>query len=276
MSRVWFSTPLETAAAFWRVYRRDGIALGFTTHDRDLWFDGVLHSATPGMVPSSVRRSARFEPDTAEVVGALSHDSITAADLTAGRFDGARVLIGLFDWENGEQHVLYRGAIGSVLEDAGKFTAELQSRKAELQRDPAPRTSPACRAQFCGPGCTLSAVAFTHEATLASVNFTANSVIMTTAATPAELALGTLRWLDGPHAGQSMRVLAGNATGLILDEPFNPAMAPGLRAIVREGCDHLLDTCSVRFANAVNFQGEPFLPGNDQIFRYPPPPTAAP
>ena len=62
MSRVWFSGRLETAAAFWRVMRRDGVTLGFTTHDRDLWFDGVLHSATPGMVPSSIRRSATSSP----------------------------------------------------------------------------------------------------------------------------------------------------------------------------------------------------------------------
>ena len=273
MSRVWFSNPLETAAAFWRVYRRDGVTLGFTTHDRDLWFDGVLHSSTPGMVPSSVRRSARFEPDSAEVVGALSHDSIAADDLTAGRFDGARVLIGLIDWENGESHVLYRGAIGSVIEESGKFTAELQSRKAELQRDPVPRTSPACRAQFCGPGCTLPAVGFTHEAVLASVNFADNSVVLTTSASPADLALGTLRWLDGPQAGRATTVLAAAATGLVLDQPLNPALTPGLRALVREGCDHLLETCATRFANAVNFQGEPFLPGNDQIYRYPPPPT---
>ena len=30
MSRVWFDQPLETAATFWRVLRRDGVALGFT------------------------------------------------------------------------------------------------------------------------------------------------------------------------------------------------------------------------------------------------------
>ena len=72
MSRVWFAQRLETAAAFWRVLRRDGVTLGFTTHDRDLWFDGVLHSATPGMVPSADPPiSADFEPDSAEVVGAL-------------------------------------------------------------------------------------------------------------------------------------------------------------------------------------------------------------
>ena len=272
MSRVWFSEPLETVAAFWRVMRRDGVTLGFTTHDRDLWFGGVLHSATPGMVPSSIRRSARFEPDSAEVEGALSHDSIAVADLSAGRFDGARVLIGLIDWETGQSHVLYRGAIGSVLEESGKFSAELQSRKAELQLDPVPRTSPACRAQFCGPGCTLPAVRYTHEAVLTSVDIAANSVVLTTLPSPAQLALGTLRWLDGPHAGRSMTVLAATASGLVLDEPLSPALTPGSRALAREGCDHRLTTCATRFANAVNFQGEPFLPGNDQIYRYPPPP----
>lgn len=273
MSRVWFAEGLETAAVFWRVYRRDGVTLGFTTHDRDLWFDGVLHSATPGMIPSSIRRSAGFEPDSAEVVGALSHDSIAAADLTAGRFDAARVMIGLIDWENGESHVLYRGAIGPVLEEAGKFTAELQSRKAELQRDPVPRTSPSCRAQFCGPGCTLPAIRFSHEAVLASVDLLANSVVLTTSVAPGDLALGTVRWLDGPHAGRGMTVLAAGGDGLVLDEQLDPALAVGTKAIVREGCDHLLATCAARFGNAVNFQGEPFLPGNDQIYRYPPPPT---
>ena len=68
-------------AAFWRVLRRDGVALGFTAHDRDLWFDGVLHQASPGMLPSSIRKSAGFEADSAEVEGALSHDAISAGTL---------------------------------------------------------------------------------------------------------------------------------------------------------------------------------------------------
>jgi uncharacterized phage protein (TIGR02218 family) len=271
MTRVWFSQRLESTAAFWRVLRRDGITLGFTTHDQDLWFDGVLHSATPGMIPSSIRRSARFEPDSAEVEGALSHDSISTADLAAGRFDGARVLIGLIDWEGGERQVLYRGAIGSVMEESGKFTAELQSRKAELQLDPIPRTSPACRAQFCGPGCTLSAARFTHEAVLDTFDLAINRVSLLTGPPHANLAFGSLRWLDGPHAGRSMTILAANASGFVLDEPLSPALVSGLRCLVREGCDHRLDTCATRFANAVNFQGEPFLPGNDQIYRHPPP-----
>lgn len=271
MSRVWFAEPLETVATFWRVMRRDSVTLGFTTHDRDLWFDGVLHRAAPGMTPAAVRRSADLDADSAEVEGALSHDVIAAADLAAGRFDGATVRVGLIDWESGAHEHLFRGRIGSVVEEEGRFTAELASRKAELLRDPVPRTSPACRARFCGPGCALSPVPFTHEATLTGIDTAANAIALATAAAPVDLVGGFVRWLDGLHAGVTMTVMQAGDDGLVLDTPLDPALAPGLRLIVREGCDHTLDTCATRFANAANFQGEPFLPGNDLLTRYPRP-----
>lgn len=269
MSRVWFSSALETVATFWRVERRDGVTLGFTTHDRDLRFAGVLHRATPGMVPSSIRRSAGFEPDSAEVEGALSHDSLSAVDLAAGRFDGARVEIGLVDWESVETHVIYRGSIGSVSEESGRFSAELQSRKAELQRDRIPRTSPTCRAAFCGPGCTLSAARFSHEAVLAASDMVMNRVAVAPCPSPETLVGGLLRWLDGPLAGQGAAIVAADATGLTLSAPLPAGLAAGVRVLLREGCDHTLETCATRFANAVNFQGEPFVPGNDLLARYP-------
>lgn len=271
MSRVWFAQELETAAMFLRLLRRDGVTLGFTTHDRDLWFDGVLHRAAPGMLPSAIRRSADFEPDSAEVQGALSHEAISEEDLAAGRFDGAQLRIGLVDWETGERTTLYRGAIGGVTEEAGSFSAELVSRKAELLGDPVPRTSPACRAAFCGPGCALSPAAFTHEAVLSAVNLNGNAVTLEMAALPAHCDGGMLRWLDGPHAGAAMTVMAVVGTTLVLDTPLDAGLLPGMRATIREGCDHTLDTCATRFGNALNFQGEPFLPGNDLLSRYPAP-----
>ncbi|MDE2595766.1 MAG: DUF2163 domain-containing protein [Sphingomonadales bacterium] len=268
MSRVWFASELETVATFWRVIRRDGVTLGFTTHDRNLWFDGVDHRSAPGMVPSAVRRSADFEPDSAEVEGALSHAAIAAGDLSAGRFDGAQVVIGLVDWESLERHTTYRGSIGTVTQDAGSFTAALQSRKAELQRDPVPRTSPTCRAAFCGPGCTLSAARFTHEGVLASVDPGGNAVTFTGASAPEALVNGHVRWLGGPYCGLTMGVVAARNGSLVLDTPLDLPLAPGLRAELREGCDRTLASCASRFANAINFQGEPFLPGNDLVARY--------
>jgi len=146
MSRVFFREELEGTATFWRVARRDGVTLGFTSHDRDLWLGGVLYRAAPGMLPSSVRRTADFAPDSVDVQGALTHDAISADDLAAGLFDGARVALGVTDWESGDNAVLYRGEIGAIAEEAMGFSAELLSAKAGLESDPIPRTSPTCRA----------------------------------------------------------------------------------------------------------------------------------
>ena len=40
---------LLSAAFCWRLERRDGVALGFTTHDRDLRRGGLVYRAAPGM-----------------------------------------------------------------------------------------------------------------------------------------------------------------------------------------------------------------------------------
>lgn len=269
MSRIFFREELEPVATWWRVLRGDGVTFGFTGHDRDLWFDGVLHRAAPGMLPSAIRRTAGLELDSAEVSGALTHDAISAADLAAGRFDGARVEIGLVDWNNLDRATLYRGEIGEVAEEAGRFDAELRSAKALLELDLIPRTAPTCRAQFCGPGCTLSAARFTHEALVAAVDFDANSVRFSGGPGWAAMRDGSLRWLDGPQAGLSMQVTSADEDGLVLDVALDPALQPGTCALLRQGCDHTLATCHERFANSVNFQGEPFLPGNDVIARYP-------
>jgi uncharacterized phage protein (TIGR02218 family) len=88
---------------------------------------------------------------------------------------------------------------------------------------------------------------------------------------PELLASGILRWLDGPHAGLTREILDADEEGLILDTLPAEELPPGTRAIVREGCDHTLATCAGRFDNALNFRGEPFLPGNDLLTRYPSP-----
>jgi len=43
----------------------------------------------------------------------------------------------------------------------------------------------------------------------------------------------------------------------------------GDRIALRHGCDKSFATCVSRFGNAENFRGEPHLPGNDLLTRYP-------
>lgn len=269
MTRTWFSQSLETVAVWWRIERRDGVTLGFTSHDRDLAFAGLRHRTAPGMVPSAVRRTATFEADSAEVTGALSHDAIGETDLSAGRYDGARVSMGLVDWETLETESLFTGTIGSVGREGEQFSAELQSIKHMLAQQVVPRTSPTCRAEFCSEGCTLSAVHFTHEAVIAEISPDREWARLDSLASPERFEFGWLRMLDGPDAGITISIQAAENGWLVLERSMASETGAGMRVVLREGCDHTLSTCSSRFGNALNFQGEPFLPGNDLLTRYP-------
>ena len=51
MTRIWFSSELETVATWWRIERVDGVALGFISHDRNVAFGGITYRTAPGMVP---------------------------------------------------------------------------------------------------------------------------------------------------------------------------------------------------------------------------------
>jgi len=125
---AFLTKELATIALCWRLERRDGVALGFTTHDRDLRIGGLAYRAAAGMLPSSITRTDGFDLDTLDVEGALTADAITAADLKAGRWDGASVHVFMIDWENpeGEALPMARGELGEVSIKGDAFEAELR------------------------------------------------------------------------------------------------------------------------------------------------------
>lgn len=264
--RVFFDRQLDTIATFWRIYRRDGTMLGFTSHDRDLVFGGVRHRSTPGMVPAALRLSADIANDSAEAEGALSHDSIRAEDLAAGLYDEAAIEIGAIDWSSLEHHTLYSGQLGQIEDNEHQFSAELRSAKHLLEQDLVPRTSPTCRAEFCGRGCGLSSPRYTTHAQLAEIDLDFNRVRFEGIDT-ALFSEGQLRFYGGPQTGLVFGIVDADANWLAVDRPLVRGTAPGTRAELREGCDHTIATCASRFGNAANFRGEPFLPGNDLLTR---------
>lgn len=264
---VFFTSELETVATYWRIYRSDGVALGFTSHDRDLSFGNMRHRAAPGMLPSAIRRTSDLSLDSAEVEGALSHDTIAEDDLAAGLFDGAHIVIGAVNWATLEHEPLYSGTLGEVRRGDGGFSADLRSAKALLEKDLVPRTSPTCRAEFCGPQCGLPAARFTHRSTIGMVDVDRNSLSASGVGGP-DFLDGQLRLLEGPQTGMTFGIIHVAESELVLDRPLVPGIVPGANVIIREGCDHTFATCTNRFANTVNFRGEPFLPGNDLLARY--------
>ncbi len=265
--RVFFDRELDTVATFWRIYRRDGAALAFTSHDRDLTFGGITHRAAPGMIPAAIRLTVELSNDSAEAQGVLHHDSIREEELAAGLFDEAAIEIGAVDWTTLDHATLYSGQIGRIEDNQTQFTAELRSTKSLLERDLVPRTSPTCRAEFCGQGCGLSAVRFTTFRMIDAIDPETNRVRFS-GLIGENYVDGRLRFMSGPQTGLAFGIIDADADWLTLDRPLLAGTATGARAELREGCDHTFATCVGRFANSINFRGEPFLPGNDLLSRY--------
>ncbi len=263
------SDQVISLALCWRIERRDGVALGLTDHDRDLTVDGLVHRAAPGMTPSAVERSDGLEPDTMDVAGALSSDGIVAADLLAGRWDGAPVTLSAVDWAGaGAPVALGGGTIGVVETRDGAFTAELAGPTAALARPVVEETSAECRAELGDRRCRVAMrhrVRVARVAAMDGVTLTLDGPEPTTNA----YGLGLLRWLSGANCGLDSTVAGSDGATLTLrDLPAEP-VAVGTWVRLTEGCDKSLATCAARFGNAVNFRGEPYLPGLDLLTRYP-------
>ncbi|HVI99065.1 MAG TPA: DUF2163 domain-containing protein [Sphingomonas sp.] len=266
---VFLDGDLTTIALCWRLERRDGVAIGLTTHDRNLVIDGLVHRAAPGITPSAIERSDGLDPDTMDVAGALTSGAIREDDLIAGRWDGARVALFAVDWTDPDATVaLGEGTIGAVETQDGGFTAELRGAAAALDRPVVEATSPECRAELGDRRCR---VAMAGRRRIVRVVSGDDTTIVVDAAepTPDAYGNGVLRWLGGVNGGCESAVAAssGSAVTLMAPPPFVPEAGTPVELI--EGCDKSVATCRTRFDNVLNFRGEPFLPGIDLLTRYP-------
>lgn len=268
---AWMEGPLTSIAYGWRLERADGVTLGFTSHDVDMRHDGILLQASPGMQPTTVVQSIGLDTDGLDVSGALTSESIRADDLAGGRWDGAYLEIFLFDWTapNSGRRMLATGELGAVSFTNNAFEAELVGLQARLERAVVPQTSPSCRARFCDAACGLNSVRFRHLARVLAVDDNRVSIIAPLTVAAGRLAYGELRWLSGPNCGLTAKIVGHEGADIYLHSaPFHAPLRGDMIELM-EGCDKLMSTCAARFGNGVNFRGEPYLPGNDLLTRYP-------
>lgn len=266
---AWLTAPIVPLAWAWKIARSDGMVLGFTSHDRDLVRGGMTYVATPGIAPSALWLSASLDADTMDIAGALTADAISEADLDAGRWDGAAVTLHIVNWEDANEPLVpvAAGSLGAVERKRGAFAAELRTLDAGLDAPVAPETAPGCRARLGDSACRVDLAPRTRLVRLAGVE--GRMVTVGDTVDGAAFAFGRLRFVTGPNAGLSALIVAGAGQSLTLARDPAFAVDADTRAEIIEGCDKQLATCAARFGNAVNFRGEPYLPGMDYVTRYP-------
>jgi uncharacterized phage protein (TIGR02218 family) len=272
---------VTTLAHCWTLSRRDGVALGFTDHDRDLVVDGVTCRAGTGFAASEA--SARFDlsVDGAEISGALDDATLSEADLAAGRFDAASIASWLVDWSEPSLCVLTaRGRLGEVRREGAAFTAELRGLADLLSQESGRLYTARCSADLGDTKCraNLGNPAWRGSGSVAALR--ATSILVAAGLDGFADGLfsgGRLSWSSGANAGLAIEIKQ-HRTGdgevrLSLWQAMAAPIAVGDTFTVTAGCDKRFATCRDRFGNADNFRGFPQIPGNDFVMSYPVPGT---
>ena len=259
---------LTSVALCWRLERSDGAGIALTSHDERLVVGGVAHEPAPGLAPAAITRELGLEPHSGEVAGALSAEALGEQDLALGRWDAARAELTAVDWQSADATPidLLGGELGNVSVSGDGFSADLLGAAAKLEAPVCPATSPECRAHFGDKQCRVDLAGRTESAKVVSGSdgeFTLDRGF------DDKFVLGRLRYMSGANCGISTVIIGvAGAVVSVRDLPRAP-VETGCRVELREGCDKRFEMCVERFANAANFRGEPHLPGNDLLTRYP-------
>lgn len=265
-----------TVCHAWAVTRRDGVVMGFTDHDRDLEFEGVLFRAGTGLTAGALQQVTGLAVDNAEAVGALSDAGLREEDIRAGRFDGADVRLWLVNWADVAERMLrFRGTLGEVVQEGGAFRAELRGLSEALNRPMGRIIQPGCDAVLGDARCgvDLGQPEWSAEIVLEAVRERRVLVAAPVGFPAGWFQRGTAVFLDGAAQGLRLTVKADRiADGRMEVELWQePGVQPraGDRVRLVAGCDRRSETCRQKFHNFHNFRGFPHVPDEDWITAWP-------
>jgi uncharacterized phage protein (TIGR02218 family) len=260
----------------WRISRADGVALGFTDHDRALSFDGTEFEPESGFAASEIRSGSDLAVDAQDATGVLTSDRITETDILDGRWDNAAVELWRVNWaDTGQRVLLRRGAVGQIRRGRMAFVAEVRSLAHVLGQTVGRTFQAGCDAALGDARCGINLENAVYKGTGVVTDLLRDRAFMASGLAgfaAAWFTSGTITWTSGANAGRITEVLAHDladsiAALTLLESPVRP-ISEGDNFIARAGCDKRIATCGAKFANTANFRGFPNIPGQDAVLRY--------
>lgn len=265
-------TGATTLCRCWRVTRRDGTVLGFTEHDADLTVDGTRFLAASGFSASDAETALGLAAPNGEVAGAFSADVLSAADLERGAYDGARVEVLLVNWAAPEQVLLeHVREIGEVTRTANRFQAELRGLAARLDQSTGRVYARRCDAALGDGRCGVDLSGFRTTGTVIAADALQATVSGLSSFADGWFRFGELTFTRGALSGRAVDIgghQVGDPARLTFWLPLPQSPAPGDTFEIVAGCDKAFSTCKAKFANGLNFQGFPHMPGADFAYSY--------
>ena len=244
----------------WRISRADGVALGFTDHDRALAFDGTDFEPESGFAASEIRAGSDLAVDAQDATGVLTSDRITETDILDGRWDNAAVELWRVNWADTSQRVLLRrGAVGQIRRGRMAFVAEVRSLAHVLGQTVGRTFQAGCDAALGDTRCGIDLENAIYKGTGVVTDLLRDRAFMASGLSGFDagwFTSGTLTWTDGANAGRITEVLAHGLDGRQLQPTVDehPSCAAeqlgrGDRGDGEQGGGR--ERCSIRLQNGV-------------------------
>ena len=268
---------VTTVARAWRIRRVDGLSLGFTDHDMDIHFDGTNFSANTGMSAKEIHHSLGLSIDNSEAMGAFSDTRITKEDINAGLYDSAQICGWLVNWTDVQaRKLIFKGHIGDIRRNGALFEVELRGLSDTLNQVRGRVFQKQCAAVLGDAACgfDITQDGYSVETKIEKIKSRKELCFKLADSYAAD-------WFTHGH----LKIISGAGASIIgwikqdrsedglrcieLWEDIRAQLAKDDKVLLNVGCDKQLQTCKSKFNNIKNFQGFPYLPGDDWMMSVP-------
>lgn len=249
---------------------KDNSLLGFTSHDEDLEIDGINYNSNSGLELDKYSEDLSLKNDKFKTLSVLDSNYISEDDIISGRFDGAKIELFLVDFLNISlgKISLKKGYISKIINEGGKFNAEIESLSSKLKREITEIYSPLCRAKFGDEKCGFDKNSSKVTGTITSKEDNRKFTDSTRSEDTEYFDYGVIKFLSGDNSGLQMEIktfFTGGVFELVL--PFAKDIEVGDNYELYTGCDKRFSSCKNKFSNAENFRGFPHIPGTDNLLK---------
>ena len=254
-------------ATCWKITRRDGVVLGFTDHDADITHEAVTYVAATGFTPTAIASQSSLAVDNLDVEGMISAEAITEQDVLAGHYDYAEIEVFLVNYADLSQGViaLRTGWLGEIELRNQQFITEVRGLTQALSQTIGDLYSPVCRATFGDSACGVNVASYTVTGGVTSVMSRSELEDSLRVEDDGTFTHGLLTFTSGANNGIAREVKRFREGGIVTNLPFPHIIEVGDNYSLSQGCDKSFTTCAERYNNALNFRGEPHVPGIDKM-----------
>ena len=161
---------------------------------------------------------------------------------------------------DGEAITLWMGRVLNVTWNSASADVHCESVHTSLKRTGLRRLyQKTCPHVLYGPGCKLDRTNFDLARTVGTVSGTTITVTTMAGYADGYFAGGYMEWERSAGVFERRMIRSQVGTSLVISFAI-PGLAAAATITLYPGCDHNLSTCDTKFANRLNYGGQPYYP----------------